>query len=164
MFLRRIKTSAISPSPYYLCYFYPMSVSIPIEVIELEQDNYHLLASVRFSDGESGKWVIDTGASKSVFDQNLPQYYKTLDGLTEELHSAGFYDEPIKSTLGILESFSFGKFRIDEMKVAVMDLSHINTLYSKYSGIKICGLLGGDFLIRYNAVIDYRKKRMILRK
>ena len=141
-----------------------MSVSIPIEVIELEQDNYHLLVSTRFSDGVTGKWVIDTGASKSVFDENLKQYCKAFDGSTEELHSAGFYDKPIKSTLGVLGVLSFRKFKIDEMKVALMDLSHINVLYSKYSGIQICGLLGGDFLIRYNAVIDYRKKRMVLRK
>jgi len=141
-----------------------MPSKISIEVIELEQDNYHLLVNSRFSNGNERKWVIDTGASKSVFDLNLAECFKPVEGLTEELHSAGFYDEPIKSTLGILNSFSIGKFRIDQMKAAVMDLSHINALYSKYSGIKICGLLGGDFLIRYKAVIDYRKKRLILRK
>lgn len=140
-----------------------MKKSIPIEIIELEHDNYHLLVSSHFPDGSEGNWVIDTGASKSVFDQNLRQHYKELDGLTEELHSAGFNDEPIKSTLGILGSFSFGKFRIDKMKVAVMDLSHINTLYSKYSGAKICGLLGSDFLMKHKAVIDYKRKRLVLR-
>ena len=144
--------------------FYFMSYSIPIEIIELENDSYHLLVNSLFADGTEGKWVIDTGASKSVFDQNLVQHFKSLDGTTEELHSAGFYDEPIKSTLALLNSFMIEKCRIDEMKIALMDLSHINSLYAKYSPIKICGLLGGDFLIRYHAVIDYRKKRLVLRK
>jgi len=141
-----------------------MKFKVPIEIVELEPHNYHLLATSQFADGSKGKWVIDTGASKSVFDQNLPEFYKSLDGIQEELHSVGFHDEPIKSSSAMLNSFSFGKMRIDEMEIAIIDLSHINSLYSKYSQHTICGLLGGDFLIKYNAVLDYRKKILVLRK
>lgn len=141
-----------------------MSFKIPIEIIELEHQNYHLLLSSVFNDGSVAKWVIDTGASKTVFDQNLSDFYQSINGSEEELHSAGFQDHPIKSSLAMLNSFSIGKLRIEDMKVAIMDLSHINALYSKYSQQPVCGLLGGDFLIRYNAVIDYRKKSLVLRK
>ena len=148
--------------PFLFLYF--MKIKVPLEIIELESHNYHLLVSSQFADGSEGKWVIDTGASKSVFDQNLPDFYKLLDGIQEELHSAGFHEEPIKSSSAALHLFSLGKMRIDEMKVAVIDLSHINALYSKYSQQTICGLLGGDFLIKYRAVIDYRKKMLVLQK
>lgn len=141
-----------------------MTLKIPIEVLELEQHNYHLLVTSVFKNGEEGKWVIDTGASKSVFDQNLKDHYQILEGLTEELHSAGFHDEPITSSTATLHVFSLGKLRIEGMKVALMDLSHINTLYSKSAQVKICGLLGSDFLFKYKAEVDYRKKRLVLRK
>lgn len=141
-----------------------MSAKISIELLELEQNNYHLLVTSVFKNGAEGKWVIDTGASKSVFDKNLGEHYQILNGLTEELHSAGFHDEPITSSTAVLHVFSLGKLRIEGMKVALMDLSHINTLYSKSTRIKICGLLGSDFLFKYKAEVDYRKKRLVLRR
>ena len=141
-----------------------MRYKVPIEIVELEKENYHLVVSSVFKDGSKGKWVIDTGASKSIFDQNLHELYRPLDGMSEELHSAGFNDKPIKSAVAQLDSFSLGNFEIKEMKVAIMDLSHINALYLKTTQLNICGLLGGDFLMKYRVVIDYRKKRMVLRK
>ncbi len=141
-----------------------MSYSIPIEVIELELDNYHILVDARFPGGEVGKWVIDTGASKSIFDENLSKYFEIVDGKTEELHSAGFQDEPIKSRMAKLKTFYFGKRKVEGMKAAVMDLSHINALYSKTTNVHICGLLGSDALMHFKAVIDYRRKRLVLRK
>jgi hypothetical protein len=39
-----------------------------------------------------------------------------------------------------------------------MDMNHINELYQKVSDYKICGLLGSDFLLKYNAVIDYKRR------
>jgi hypothetical protein len=43
---------------------------IPLLLIALEDENYHLLIDATFLNGENGKWVLDTGASKSVFDIN----------------------------------------------------------------------------------------------
>lgn len=140
-----------------------MHYKIPIEIIELEQGNYHIVVTSLFEDGREGKWVVDTGASKSIFDQNLSKYYQPLEGISEELHSAGFNDEPIKSSVAILDAFTIRNFKCAQMKVAIMDLSHINALYSKTAHLEICGLLGGDFLINRQAVIDYKRKRIILR-
>ena len=140
-----------------------MRYKIPIEIIELDLGNYHIVVTSLFEDGREGKWVVDTGASKSIFDQNLYKYYRQLEGISEELHSAGFNDEPIKSSVAILDVFSIRNFKCRPMKVAIMDLSHINALYSKTAHLEICGLLGGDFLINHEAVIDYRRKRIMLR-
>jgi hypothetical protein len=138
-----------------------MRYKIPIEILELEQENYHLLLTTVFSDGTSGKWVIDTGASKTVFDKNLSEHISKIEEETEDLHSAGISDEPIKSSMGTLHPFSIHKMKINSTKVAVLDLSHINALYAKFTDIKICGLLGSDFLMKYEAVIDYKRKRIV---
>lgn len=141
-----------------------MRYKIPIEIVELELENYHPVINTVFADGTSGKWVIDTGASKSVFDILLTQHIAYSEGDTEELHSAGISEEPIQSSLGILNPLSFGKLQVEKMKVALLDLSHINELYSRATELKICGLLGSDFLEKHKAVIDYKRRRLVLLK
>lgn len=141
-----------------------MAYKIPIELIELESENYHILVSSVFVDRKTGKWVVDTGASKSVFDKNLQEYIEHTDGVSEDLHSAGIGDEPMKGQIAQLKPLAFSGLKVPDMKVVVLDLSHINQLYASTAGIEICGLLGSDFLVRYGATIDYRRKRMSLRK
>jgi hypothetical protein len=46
------------------------------------------------------------------------------------------------------------------MKVALLDLSHINELYKRATDLEICGLIGGDFLTKHHALIDYKRKIM----
>jgi len=141
-----------------------MRYKILIELVELENDNYHPVVTSVFADGSKGFWVIDTGASKSIFDLNLDNYFEIVNGLTENLHSAGMSDEPMKSEVAKMNAFMLGGMEVEELKVAVFDLSHINELYASATDLKICGLLGGDFLVRYRALIDYRRKRLVLRK
>ena len=148
----------------FIHYLYPMRYNIPIVLVELENDNYHPVVISVFADGSKGFWVIDTGASKSIFDRSLNNYFVIVNGLTENLHSAGIGDEPMKSEVAKMNAFMLGGMEIEDMKVAVFELSHINELYASTTDLKICGLLGGDFLVRYKALIDYRRKRLVLRK
>lgn len=140
-----------------------MRYKLPFEIIELETDNYHLIVSADFTDGSVKKWVIDTGASKTVFDLNLEKHFVLSEDETEELHSAGINTNPLTTQLGYLNTFTLGHLKIEGMKVALMDLSHINALYKKATQLKICGLIGSDFLLKYNAVIDYKKKMLTLK-
>ena len=147
----------------YKMYFYRMRNRVPIKIIELEQGNYHLLVESVFDDGSRGNWVIDTGASKSVFDRKLAKHCLISAHETEELHSAGASDEPMTTEIAYMEPFLFGKLHIQNMKVALLDMTHINKLYSKVTDIEICGLIGSDFLLRHRAVINYKQKRLVLR-
>lgn len=139
-----------------------MRTKIPIDIIELESSNYHLILPTQFEGVRIGYWIIDTGASKSVFDKNHADFILSENGETEDLHAANMSEEPLKTSLGILKPLLFGKLKVDNMKVALMDMNHINELYQKVTDYKICGLLGSDFLLKYNAVIDYKRKRLVL--
>ncbi|MCY1722680.1 retropepsin-like aspartic protease [Prolixibacteraceae bacterium Z1-6] len=139
-----------------------MRYKIPIKIIELESDNYHLLVFSEFQDGTKVNWVIDTGASKTVFDKNLEGYFVTSEDELEELHSAGINDEIIKTSVGYVNPFFIGNLKVEQMKVALLDMAHINELYSKAVDLQICGLIGSDFLLKYKAVIDYKRKRLLL--
>ena len=139
-----------------------MRIKIPIQIIELESDNFHLIISSDFSDGTKGNWVIDTGASKTVFDKTLVEYYSILENESDEIHTAGIAEQPLETSLALLNTVEFGKLKIENLKVALLDLSHINELYLKATNLIICGLIGGDFLMRHRAVIDYKKQLLIL--
>jgi len=141
-----------------------MRTKLPIDIIELESSNYHLILSSQFAGGENGYWVIDTGASKSVFDKNLSDFILSEYGETEDLHAANMSEEPLKTSLGILKPLFFGKLKVKAMKVALLDMDHINELYQKVTDYKICGLLGSDFLLKHKALVDYKRKRIVLTK
>lgn len=140
-----------------------MRIKIPLQIIELEPDNYHIIISSTFFDGTSGNWIIDTGASKTVFDNNLVEYYSILEGESDEIHTAGAEEQPQEISLALLKPIQFEKLNVENFKVALLDLSHINKLYLKAANIKICGLIGGDFLMKYRAVIDYKKRILVLK-
>lgn len=143
-------------------YFYAMKIKIPIQLIELEAQNFHILVRSRFADDALGIWVIDTGASKTVFDKNLTSYYSELGGEQEELHTAGICEQTLETSLGVLEPVSFGKRKIKSLKVALLDLTHINELYKKAANLQLCGLIGSDFLLQHKAVLDYGKRELVL--
>lgn len=140
-----------------------MQYIIPINIIELEEDNYHLMVNSVFQDKTEGAWVIDTGASKTVFDKSLSGYFTELDLENHgEIQSAGLGEETIDTVVGEIPALRINEFRVENLRVALIDLTHINKLYEKYTDIKIFGLIGSDFLYKYNAVINYQAKELIL--
>ncbi|MCF6356294.1 MAG: retroviral-like aspartic protease family protein [Draconibacterium sp.] len=139
-----------------------MRVKIPLQITEIDPGNYHIIISGSFADNKTASWIIDTGASKTVFDKNLVEYYSILEGETDEIHTAGIEDQPQEISLAVLKSMQIGKFKIENLKVALLDLTHINKLYSKITDLKICGFIGSDFLMENRAIIDYKKRVLIL--
>ena len=140
-----------------------MQYIIPIHVVELEEDNYHLMITTKFEDRGEGTWVIDTGASKTVFDKSLSGYFNVIDSENNgDMQSAGLGEETIATEVGEIAAVSMEGFFVENLRVALIDLTHINNLYEKYTDIKIYGLIGSDFLYKYNAVINYKTKELIL--
>lgn len=130
---------------------------IPVELIELEHQNYHMLVQGTFEDGEKGYWIVDSGASKTVFDRQLEQYFTLIEPTSdEEYQSAGISEGMVETAVGQLGPVAFGKLKIKEQKVALINLDHVNEIYRKYRDIRICGLLGSDLLKKYHCVIDYK--------
>lgn len=134
-------------------------IEIPLQIIELENENYHILIEGEFQDETPSCWIIDTGASKSVLDINLNLYYEILDSDNEEdFQSAGINQGMMETSVGKMYFLKLGKLKITNNKVALIDLTHVNEIYGKYSSYRISGLLGGDILMQYKCRIDYNTK------
>lgn len=136
----------------------PMT-ELPLQIIELEHDNYHILIDGQFDNGITANWIIDTGASKSVLDINLNSFYESIESDdTEDYQSAGINRGMMETSLGIMSNLSFGDLEITGHKVALIDLTHVNEIYGQYTAHRIAGLLGGDVLMEHQCLIDYARK------
>jgi len=134
-------------------------IEIPLQIIELEQDNYHILIEGYFNDETPSCWIIDTGASKTVLDVNLSSFYEAIDSDDEnDYQSAGINQGMMDTTVGKMFNLRFGDLKITGQKVALIDLNHVNNIYGKYTPYRIAGLLGGDILMHYHCTIDYARK------
>ena len=134
-------------------------IEIPLQIIELENNNYHILVEGSFDDGTSACWIIDTGASKSVLDSNLSQFYEPIESDNEEdYQSAGINQGMMETSVGKILHLRFGNLDLTNQKMALIDLKHVNDIYEKYTTYKIAGLLGGDILMQYKCIIDYERK------
>lgn len=137
-------------------------IEIPLKVIELESENFHILIEGIFADGLITSWIIDTGASKSVLDINLNKYYEEIEpDKNTEYQSAGINQGMMETCVGKMDCLSFGPLKIINHKVALIDLQHVNDIYSKFAKLKIAGLIGGDILMQYNCKIDYALQTII---
>lgn len=132
-----------------------MRKEIPIEVVELESNTYHPLVKAEFPGLENAFWVIDSGASKSVFDVSLTDFYQTSND--DSVMATGLGKEVVATDSGVIEELYLGNFNFGILKVALVDFQHINDEYAKFSNKKIVGLIGCDFLFTQKAILDFDK-------
>jgi hypothetical protein len=128
-------------------------MDIPMVVVELEEETIHMLVRAEFPGLENHWWVVDTGASKSVMDKEVAARFAGDESVG--LMATGLGKEMVETSAGLTGTLELGGFRFDPLRVAVVDLHHINEEYARFTDKRIAGLLGSDFFYRENAVIDY---------
>jgi hypothetical protein len=134
-------------------------IEIPLQIIELEHENYHILIEGYFEDKTPSYWIIDTGASKTVLDLNMKPFFEVIDSdEMDDYQSAGINQGMMETSVGKMAYLRFGNVEITNQKVALIDLNHVNDIYSKYTPFRIAGLLGGDILMQRECIIDYARK------
>ena len=140
-----------------------MTIKIPLQIIDLHDDGYHPLLEVTVY-SKPFILVLDTGASKTAFDQTmlLEAGDKALLKSSDRL-STGLGTNTMISSTTIISDLHIGSFLVPKFEVAVLDLSAINIAYRQLNHPEVLGVLGGDILMKYKAVIDYGKKLLSLK-
>lgn len=139
---------------------------IPILLTAIEDDGFHLMIDVEVN-GIPARMLIDTGASRSVFDlERITQFFAEKDPEMEdnEQLSTGLGTREMQSQVVSLGEFKLGDLRIKNYPAVVIDLSHVNLSYKELNLDPIDGVLGSDILVKYGAVIDYKKMSMRINK
>lgn len=133
---------------------------VKLKLVELEHDNFHLIAPSTLANGEEAWWIVDTGASKTVFDSELSSFYEEMELPEEEelaYNSAGINAEIMPTKMGRLSMVQLGSLKAEELSVALLPLAHIREIYAQFCSARIVGLLGSDLLWQYGATIDYQQ-------
>ena len=140
-----------------------MKTVLPIDIVTLGDDNsYHLFVSGLINGGKYDL-LIDTGASHTIFDAALIPEAPADESARQEIQSAGIHAGELKSSIGHIKKFKLGDLKRVNWTVVLIDLTHVNDLYRKFSNKRVAGLIGSDFLLKHKAIIDYKKRELVLR-
>jgi len=135
---------------------------IPLTLLNLQDDGFHLLVEVIVFN-QHFKAVLDTGASKTVFDKTTMERHIDADllKLSDQL-STGLGTNTMESYVLTIPDLQMGNLHLRNYEVAVLDLSTINIAYEMLEQEPVIGVIGGDLLFEYQAIIDYKKSTLSL--
>ena len=132
-------------------------ITVPLALINLHDDGFHLLVEIVIF-GKKFNAVLDTGASKTVLDKSTIEKYISNEGLQQsEKLSTGLGTNTMESYTFVLPRLKIGKLKLKNFETAVLDLSTISAAYETLNLPPVIGVLGGDILYSYGAVINYQK-------
>ncbi len=135
---------------------------IPIAVIAIEEDGCHLMVKGSIN-GREANLLIDTGASRTVFDQERILTFiedQVVDFEENEKLSTGLGTSTMASKSITIREIKLGDLSIKDYTAVVLEMSHINESYAKLDLPCIDGVLGGDLLEKHGALIDYGRKEL----
>ncbi len=135
---------------------------IPIDLIKIDTDGFHLMINIKIG-RKKARLLVDTGASKTVFDESRLKKLLGIKNSNFEISehlSTGLGTNKMESQLSVLKSFKIGGAKLKDLEVVVLDLSHVNVSYEMIGEKGIDGVLGSDLLAYFNAVIYYHNPRL----
>lgn len=135
---------------------------VKLSIQDMEKSGHHLFLNIKVN-GKRCRFLLDTGASKTVigkewFEKNIGK--EKLKAIRQE--TSGLHSVVSESYYGKIDLLELGTLQIKKYTSAAVELAHVNGMYSKFKIKKICGILGSDLMLKYNAVIDYKNKKLTL--
>jgi len=137
-----------------------MTVEIPFEINYLNDANdIHIVVTALLS-GISARLVVDTGASHSCLCKKTFKSICKNGRITKADAVMGIGKSRLNNQLMQVPQFQLGGLLIEDYPFLMLPLSHINKMLQMLDIQPIHGLLGGDILFKYNAVIDYAGRKI----
>jgi len=131
-------------------------------LVEFEAGGFHLFLNLKI-DGKKCRFLIDTGASKSVIDK---KYFEDNFGKnklkTIKQETTGLHSSTSESYFGKIKEIEVGKHKVKNYVIAAVDLAHVNSVYSTFKKPRISGILGSDLMLKYKMIVDYGQLKIIL--
>jgi len=128
----------------------------------IEEDGYHIFTEVMIN-GKPARMLIDTGASRTVFDSARIRLFLADDEMNFEKMdklSTGLGTNTMESHTVMIDRFEMGDTVFEAYQAVVLNIEHVNQSYRLLGYPEIDGVLGGDLLTELRVVIDYRKMEL----
>ena len=131
-----------------------------IRLKKITTNHFELKATLN---GINGRFILDTGASNSCVDIQFAKKFKLLveDSETKAAGAGAIGMETKVSTKNRLE---IKPWKFNNFTIVLLDLTHVNTALTAHKAKKVHGIIGADILEKAKAIIDYKKKRLYLKK
>ncbi len=140
----------------------PRSTRIPIDVLPIENDGFHLFIKGKIN-RKNATFIIDTGASRSVFDEiGIEKYLKNNTFDQNEQFTIGVGSAELKSKITTMGQLRLGSLIIKEYQTVLLDLQQVRQTYERLKLPAVQGIIGSDILENYKAVIDFSSRKLKL--
>jgi hypothetical protein len=140
-----------------------MITLIPLQILDIGGEGYHLMIKM-WINGKAAQVIVDTGASKTVFDKTAIEKFVQHKKFDKHEHlSSGLGTNTMISQTTNLKKVKIGDVVLENYTTVLLDLSHVNNSYSQIGLKPVQGVLGSDILLKYGAIIDYEKKVLKLK-
>ncbi|WP_086477684.1 retropepsin-like aspartic protease family protein [Arenibacter amylolyticus] len=113
--------------------------------------------------GVEGLFILDTGASNTCIGLDKIDFFK-LNSEESEIKAAGAGATEMLTMLSTENKIEIGKWTKKKHKIVLFDLIHVNQALTSHQAMPVDGIIGADILKKGDAVIDYKKSRLYLRK
>jgi hypothetical protein len=134
------------------------SVTVPITLINLNDDGFHLLVEIVVF-GTACWAVVDTGASRSVFDKGFIERNAEDIVVVEDMSATTIFSTST-TIQTIIPKLKIGKLIIKKYHAVALDLDSVNEAYAMMGHPRINAILGSDIFYAYQAKINYKKLRI----
>lgn len=131
--------------------------SIPFDLIELDDNGLQAITKCSINN-KSARFVIDTGASRSVIASSFVQELTSELQNNRHLSNAtatGIGNNVTESYKAVIPNIKFNNYNIDNLEMIIIDIEHINKIFEYLNYEKVNGILGCDFVNFLKIKIDY---------
>jgi len=118
------------------------------------REEYKVIVPVSVDGLEPASFILDTGTKTSIVDERICR--KLILQTIARMPLTTFTGTTLV-TISQLESLSMGNASAKGLEVACVDLRKVYSLDSE-----IYGVLGQNFLVRFNYLLDYRERKIVL--
>ena len=135
-------------------------MQIPIRLLDIEGEGFHVMIKGKIN-GMEANFLIDTGASRSVFDPTvITKFIENPTFEKKEGITSGVGGNDLESSTFTINSLTFGDIEIKDYEAVALNLENIHETYQKLRLPAIDGIIGGDLLYRLKATLNYRLRKI----
>jgi hypothetical protein len=137
------------------------TIAVPLTLINLNDDGFHLLVEITVF-GSKYLAVVDTGASRSVFDRRFIEENSKDISSAEDTTNATTLFTTSATIQAVIPKIKLGKLTIKKYHAVALDLETVNEAYAMLGHPRVIAIIGSDILYSYQAKINYKKLKVFL--
>lgn len=129
--------------------------AIPLQLVNLQDDGFHLLVEIVVFK-QKYLAVVDSGASRTVFDKIIIEEHLTEIEQSEEINAATLFTTT-STVQATIPKLKIGQLKIKNYSTVAFDLQTVRDTYEQFGFPAIYAIIGSDILLKHKAIIDYGK-------